>query len=52
MPGSLAYLDMVGLDAHGKLSKDKMESREQRPENLKEIFKQYCTEFLELDDTA
>lgn len=52
LPGSLAYLDLVGMDAHGKLQHDKLESKEQRPENLKAVFNDYCAEFLELDDTA
>lgn len=52
LPGSLAYLELVGMDAHGKLLKDKIDSRLQRPEYLKEIFTQYCEEFLELEHTG
>ena len=51
LPGSLEYLDLVGMDRLGCLLSDEESVRNQRPINLQKVFDDYCDEFLDLNNS-
>ena len=51
LPGSLEYLDFVGMDRTGCLLDDEVSVRNQRDINLQKVFDEYCEEFLDLTNS-
>ena len=51
LPGSLDYLEQVGMDRTGQFLSDDLSVRNQRPINLQKVFDDYCDEYLDVNNS-